>query len=161
MSQQTSYEINGDKGVVGTIADISPRDVETKINEETTAGAMAFGLGVIHGTTDNQVLLPVDANSVVIGFVAYTTGYEMAAGGSEISIAENDPVSVLRDGPIYVIPEDDVTQGANVFVRHTPNTTETVGAVRSDIDTDKAIELTDWEFAESGTGGTLVKIRKR
>ena len=160
MSQQTSYSVNHQRGYAGLLADIAPREIESKRNEETVAGAMQFGLGVKYGTADDTVLLPSSGSDSIIGFVVYTTNFELATGAENIEIEENASLSILRDGSIYVVPEDDVTQGGAVFVRHTVNTNETIGAVRSDADTDKAVEA-DWEFAESGAAGSVVKIRKK
>ncbi len=158
---QIDYNLYHGKGYVGGIADLSPREVETKFNEESQPGFMGFGRGVTYGTSDDSILFPVSAGAGIIGFTILTHNHELSGVGSdEISIAENDVVDVLRDGSIYVQPETAVSQGEQVFVRHTVATTELLGAVRNDLDTDKAVAV-DWEFGESGDADTIVKIRKR
>lgn len=161
MSQQTSYTLYHEKGYAGQIADCQPREVESMINEETVAGDMKFGVGVIQGTDDNQILLPSSGTDTILGFTVLTHNQVLEEGASEVSIKENSGVSLLRDGALYVCVEDAVTRGNNVFVRFAPGSETVIGAVRSDADTATAVEVTDWQFAESGLAGEIVKIRKK
>ena len=159
MSQQTSYTIDHPKGINGQIADCAPRTVDTKLNEESVAGAMQFGVGVARGTADNQVLLPTVADTV-FGFTVYTKGFELVAGSNIVEIAENDDISVMVQGALYVCPEDDVTAGGDVYVRHVAAGAEQLGAVRSDADGTDASVAVGWVFEEDGLAGSIVKIRK-
>ena len=134
MSQQTTYSIYMDKALAGLIGNLTPREISSMRNEEAD-GVVLFGLGVSQGTANDQMLLPASAGDSIIGFTVYNVGHELPRGGAIATINQNDMLNVMRKGNIYVIPEDTVSKGGAVYVRHTANGAATqLGSVRSDGD---------------------------
>jgi hypothetical protein len=67
MSQQTAYEIYMSKPYAGVLADLRPREVDSKLWEDSTDGV--FGIFVTRGTADNQVVLPTADTDQMLGVV--------------------------------------------------------------------------------------------
>lgn len=118
------------------------------------AGAIPFGLGVAQSSTANdQAHLPVASGDTVIG---------ISVIDQSIPIDDNDVhqytagsvLGIMRQGRIWVIPEDNVAIGGSVYIRHTASVNGTqFGAVRSDTDSATAAQLTQATFATTATGG--------
>ena len=61
---QNSYSYKTPKGVAGGLLDLSPYSVDSRINGETTPGALKFGMGVVQGATPGtNVKLPTSAST--------------------------------------------------------------------------------------------------
>lgn len=74
------------------------------------------------------------------------------------SIEKGKNLTLGKEGDFYVYCETAITKGAKLFVRHTTNTTETVGDVRVDADTAKADEVAGIIAGETLTGAGLLKV---
>jgi hypothetical protein len=161
MSQQTAYAIYLDKAFPGVIADIRPREVDSKVWEDSTDGV--FGIFVARGTGDDQVILAAAADAAILGPVIAHQNIELPRGSATVAIEEGDSINVLRDGNIYVATEDACVPGDGVYVRYASGAGGTqLGAVRATAVTDETIDLTaEWEFEETGAAGDVVKIRKK
>lgn len=117
MSQQTSYTTDMGKPFPGVIADIRPREIDSKLWEGTATGS--FGKFVTRGAADNQVLLPSAIGNEMLGvIVAHQGGKTLALGATSIVIEAEDSLNVMREGNIYVATEDACIPGDEVFVRY-------------------------------------------
>jgi hypothetical protein len=160
MSQQTAYERDMDKAFPGLIADLRPREIDSKLWEDSTDGI--FGIFVTRGTNDNQVLLPTSAADQMLGVVVAQQGAKsLALLATSIVIEEKESLNVMREGNIYVTTEDACVPGDQVFVRYASGAGGTqLGASRTDDPGSEAVAV-DWEFEETGAASAVVKIRKR
>lgn len=161
MSGQTDYSLNFDKAYAGVIADLRPLEIDSKIWEDTTDGI--FGIFVVRGTGDSQVLLPTASDDDVIGPVVASQNSELERYAENVAIEEGDSLNVMRTGNIYVTTEDACAPGGGVYVRYASGAGGTqLGAVRATAVTDETIDLSaEWEFEETGAAGDVVKIRKK
>ncbi len=118
------------------------------------AGAIPFGLGVAQSATaDDQAHLPISGSDTVIG---------ISVLDQSIPIDRNDVhqytagsvLGIMKKGRIWVIPEDGVTIGGSVYVRHTASGNGVqFGAIRSDVDGATAAQLTQAVFGSTATAG--------
>ena len=102
MSEQTAVEIYMGKAFAGLIADMRPREIDSKIWEGADG---IFGIFVTRGTGDGQVILPSDVGDQMIGPVIAHQNIELDRGG--VLMKKNDKTyDLLRklDGcqPLYV-----------------------------------------------------------
>ena len=51
MSVQTSYNFATPKGMAGSLFDLAPYSIDSRMNGETAAGTLKFGMGAVQGTT--------------------------------------------------------------------------------------------------------------
>lgn len=101
---QTSYNYTTPKGVAGGLYDLAPYQVESRVNGETKAGALKFGMGVVQGTTPGaDVALPTAAATADKFEGLLLTGFtqEMDSAG-EVTIRPKQTVGVLRYGKAWV-----------------------------------------------------------
>ncbi len=159
MTQQTSYEIYMGKAFAGLIADMRPREVDSKVWEDTTDGV--FGIFVTRGTGDDQVVLPTADTDQMLGVVVAHQNIELDRGTTKIAIEATDSINVMREGNVYVATEDACVPGDQVFVRYASGAGGTqLGACRTDDPGSEAVAV-DWEFDETAGAGEFAKIRKR
>ena len=100
---QNSYSYKTPKGVAGGLLDLSPYSVATRINGETTSGALKFGMGVVQGATPGtNVKLPTSASTADEFEGLLLTGFvqEMDAAG-DVTIKPKQTVGVLRYGKAW------------------------------------------------------------
>lgn len=100
---QTSYRYDTPKGVAGGLLDLSPYQIDSRINGETVAGALKFGMGVVQGAAPGEgVKIPTSTATadkfeglVLTGFVQ-----EMDMAG-DTRIQPKQTVGVLRCGKAW------------------------------------------------------------
>ncbi len=100
---QTSYNYTTPKGVAGGLMDLTPYQVDSRINGETKAGALKFGMGVVQGTTPGtNVKLPTAASTADKFEGLLLTGFvqEMDAEGG-VAVKPKQTVGVLRYGKAW------------------------------------------------------------
>lgn len=100
---QTSYSYTTPKGVAGGLMDLSPYSVDSRINGETTLGALKFGMGVVQGATPGtNVKLPTSASTADKFEGLLLTGFvqEMDAEGG-VAVKPKQTVGVLRYGKAW------------------------------------------------------------
>lgn len=101
--RQTSYSYQTPKGVAGGLFDISPKSIDSRINGETTADALKFGMGAVQGATPGtDVKVPTDTDTadkfeglVLTGFVG-----EMDMAGDQ-KLQPKQTVGILRYGKAW------------------------------------------------------------
>jgi len=116
MSQQTSYTIYPSKAFAGMVSDIAPRDATGMLYEDTKTAR--FGRFVVRGTAEDQCKLPTASTDVYLGPIIASANYELGRGETQVAIVDEDTVSVLRRGGIYVEIDDTVVAGETVCVRY-------------------------------------------
>ncbi len=144
MSQTTGYDFTMARGQVGQLADSRDNSVLSFAAE----GAIAFGIPVMRGTADNQVVIS-DASSFV-GVSLFEHNHENAyqtTGGAEY--LDGEAVSVLSQGSVLVVVDEVVTAGETAYV--------TVSGTFSNSDGAGA-NLLVGEYETSGAIGDLVVL---
>jgi hypothetical protein len=111
MSGQMSYNYTMPKGIAGTLVDISPRAIDSRINAETEAGVMMYGMGAMQGDTPGvNVIVPEDGMVAEQFEGVLMTGLtnEMNMAG-QLSLRPLETVGVLRWGRPWVRVAEGVT----------------------------------------------------
>jgi len=136
MSKQTNYSYQTKKGVAGGIFDIAPYSIDSRINGESAAGTLKYGMGAMHGATPGvDVKVPVTADTAVKFEGLVLNGYlnEMDMDGA-IKIAPLQTVGIMRYGKAWarVSEEAEPTYGAALYLIKTGSeaglfTTESTG----------------------------------
>lgn len=156
MAAQTAYTEEMAIGFPGMLADSGFTDKLSKHNAEASA-EIPFGVVVATGTAEDAAILPVDANSKLLGVVVHSHAY----GPDQIGTTGVKPkqiLSVLNRGRIIVQVEEAVAVGDRAFVRHTSGAGGTQkGAFRKSADTATAVELKGAVYRRAaGAGGLAV-----
>ncbi len=106
---QTSYNYTTPKGVAGGLYDLAPYQVESRVNGETTPGALKFGMGVVQGSAPGTNIARPAAGATADKFEGLVlTGFtqEMDMAG-EVTIRPKQTVGVLRYGKAWArLPKD-------------------------------------------------------
>ncbi len=143
------------KGLAGQIADIGPSDVITRINQ--SGGSVPFGIFVTKGSAEGTAVPPAATDQVTgpagLGVVLRSHTQPQGEG-----YAAGDPMPVMKKGRVWVPVEDAVTAESAAFVRFAVNTTEQLGAFRSDADVDKAVALPGAKFVTNAAAGELALL---
>lgn len=118
--RQTNYSYQTPKGVAGGLYDISPYSVDSRINGETTADALKFGMGAVQGAAPGtDVKVPTDSDTadkfeglVLTGFVQ-----EMERDG-DLKLQPKQTVGILRYGKAWarVVPGATVQYGDPLYL---------------------------------------------
>lgn len=100
MSGQSSYNFNLAYGLAGTLCDLSPFVMDSRVNEESVSGKMQFGMGVVQGSKAGvEVKLPVSTSTLAVfeGIVMNQLTHQLDLEGN-LTLNEKDTVGVLRQG---------------------------------------------------------------
>lgn len=158
---QTTYTINTGQAYAGLITDIS---AVTRIDSfENTSGApIDFGLAVIRDPANEAgALLPTAPGDQFLGITVRELARENIApiGSGQTAYVNGDIMNVLRtNGRIWVLVEDAVTAGGNVFFRTTAPGSEQLGAFRSDADGGDADQVEGAIFDTGAAAGELAVV---
>lgn len=139
-------------GQVGTFATIAPREITDRVAaEEIPYGALV----VLTADDDSTCELP-DATEEVSGDgrrLGVALRDKTAGDGTTepTSYAAGERVSIALAGEVYILTEEAVVAGGDVFVRFADAAT-TLGTFRSDADTADAVALPRATYKQSGTG---------
>ena len=102
MSAQTSYNFLPPIGAAGGLVDLSPKAIDTFINEEAN-GVMGFGLAVVDGTTAGvDVKLPTASTGKFEGVTINNRTTEHALHSSLVNVLNKAAIGVIRYGKVYV-----------------------------------------------------------
>jgi len=155
---QTTYTTTHAAGAEGAVVDAQLANVQSKSAEE----AIPFGRFVTRGTGAEQCKLPTSGLEVAqsIG-VAIRVQDDVANASDVLQYEVNRGVSILDFGVVYMRPEDAVTAGDPVFVRHVAAGAEELGSVRSDTEGTDATAVGGCQFMDDAAAGELVRVRVR
>ena len=146
--------IDGQLYYPGQIVKATPEaSILTGINAEAST-VIPFGFGVVKGTSDDDLILPVDANSVFRGVAVIQNIEKRASYSLDASSRFGCPVdhelAFAIQGVIAVYVDQTVTQGGAVYLRHTANSS-VVGTFRADADTANALLISGAKWGASVT----------
>ncbi|GHU91241.1 hypothetical protein FACS1894202_12330 [Clostridia bacterium] len=97
---QTSYSYTTPKGVAGGLFDLTPYQIDSRLNGETVSGALQFGMGVVQGATPGaNVNKPTNTATADKFEGLVLTGHiqEMNMAG-DFTLQPKQTVGVLRYG---------------------------------------------------------------
>ena len=161
----TNYSdlLDGDRLYEGQIANLELAIIRTGVNADSTNNILTFGRAIAKGTGDKDLILPVDANSILMGITVATDTFEKRSGFSinsdgDLGYPLNWPVSYLVRGIIGVKIQQNVTPASAVYWIHTPQAGQRKGQFRADADTNRAVQITNARFMKSGTAGSVVPL---
>lgn len=151
---QTSYGESFALGFRGQPLGVGPEQIAGKTAEE----AMNFGVAVVQGTEDREVLLPSTGSQRCLG-VTLRSNY-FRDDGAATDVLATEPVNVLEQGEVYVLVEDAVSAGGAAYFRHTANGGNTeLGRFRSDADSSNADLLPNAHFKTSADAGGIAVLK--
>jgi len=104
MAAQLSYSYQTPRGVAGSLFDIAPYAINSRVNGETKPNVLMFGMGAVHGATPGvDVLAPTDADTAdkFEGVVMTSFTNQMNMLG-DIRIFHLQTVGILRYGHAWV-----------------------------------------------------------
>lgn len=154
-------------GRVYTIVTSAPGTGTLVSANSQNAGGTDIELGVVvaEGSADDLAAI-VDAATVDDDFAGIVVRgidalvNDFGEGGGTPNYGPDSAMSVLRRGECWVLVEDAVTKGGDVFVRtQNAGAGDPLGLMRSDADGGDAIAMTNARFSSSTTGRGLAKVR--
>jgi hypothetical protein len=154
---QTSVDTYLSEAFAGMKADTNFDDVLSRKAGED----IDFGLGVVETSTEEESKLPSASGQYFDGVALHTHTKELDSS-DERKYSEKDSMSVLRRGRVWVISEDAVSIGDDVYLRHTTNGSNTPGNFRTDNDSGNAMQVKGckWLTETSSTNElALLEIR--
>ncbi len=155
MSVQTSYPTGFEPAVEGQQANNASQDLTVRSAE----GEIPFGRAVVRGTADRQAKLVSGSSDKFLGVSLRIVGVENPLGGELTKYDDKEPASVLRKGYVWVVTEQAVVPGDDVYYRHTAPGSEKLGQFRKDADTSNATQLANATFETTAEAGKLAVIR--
>lgn len=150
----------------GVLVTASGGTIHTKFNSSNSI--LYFGLGVVSGTKPDEILLPSSASDKFEGVLFFTNTYELRDGhtrdvaSGRIGYPGKREVSVIKPGnfaQVAVYVDSATAINDPVFLRHTGSgSTGLAGCFRKDIDTDKAIAISNARFIKAVTAPAAGKM---
>lgn len=156
---QTSYQVNQDVAFAGLVAESqSPVDI---LSRQNPAVAVPYGVGVVQGTLDADVIVPTATAMITDGrFIGVAVSEQTvvsSASGTAANYPLNSSVPVLRKGRVWVTVEEAVTPVSPVFCRFATGSGTVLGAFRASADTATAVAVPRARYMTSaGIGGLAV-----
>ncbi len=118
-------------------------------SQHAEGGAIGFGVAVSFGTADHQAVLGGAASADLIGVTVRTQAVENNAAGESL-YREDQAMSVMEKGRMFVTVSDGATRGAPVYV--VPATGELVSTATDNV------ALTGARFLRSCAAGEVSEI---
>ena len=148
---------------------VYPERAEVRTGINSDAVILPFGRAVALGAdgdgdgTRLPGLLPVDANSVLIGVLVQSNMFEKLPNFSidadgNMGYPLSYEFSYCVDGVIGVYTTVAVTPDDPVFWIHTPTATERKGQFRNDANTNRAVQVANARFLKSAAADTVVPL---
>lgn len=112
MSAQTTYGFATQRGISGGLFDISPYAINTRLNEEAD-GALAFGMGVVKGTSAGLQVKKPGATSTIDDFEGITmNGFstQQSIAGA-VTLQNNAGIGVLEFGKAWALYAEKAVPG--------------------------------------------------
>jgi hypothetical protein len=162
---QTSYSLYPATGRPGQLADLSNRNIISRVSDVDAP----FGCVVSVGSDQASCKLPTAstdlAASAQLGVVMAQQALQSNATGVARVLAGND-TAIVHKGKVYVVAEQDMATSDPVFVRFATsvNTPALVqkGAIRKDADINATVAtaaaLTSARVLTGGTAGSIIVV---
>ena len=121
MSRQLSYNYQTPKGTAGSLYDISPYAIDSRVNGGSKAEAMMFGMGAVRGDTPGtNVVVPKAADTADKFEGVILTGYtNMMNMDGDVKIEPLQTVGLLRWGRAWVRVDpdaEDIAYGDKLYL---------------------------------------------
>jgi hypothetical protein len=156
---QTSYLYQPPAAFPGMIADSGPHDAVTAANSEPTL-EMPFGCWAMAGAADNKALLPASSGAKIIGCLIHSHEYAQTVELGTVGIKRYIPGAFMRDGRIWVLTEEAVNKGDQVYARYAAGSGGSqLGASRKSADTSTAVAVPGCYYHTSTTGAGLAVVQ--
>lgn len=145
---QLAYSQEPERAFAGLLAG-GPTDIVTRSLE--LAAGIPFGIALEPGTVRAVEVAPTTLTGFVfVGVAVHQHPRENLAQLTDLGISDNEDVSVLRKGRIWVPSESTIVPYTSaVFARHTVNAgADQLGSFRLDADTARADDLSavaEWQ----------------
>ena len=107
---QLSYNYQTPKGIAGGLLDISPKEINSRINGETKSDTMKFGMGAVQGDipgTDVKIPTAADTADKFEGLILTGHINQMNMSG-EVKVYPKQTVGILRYGNAWARVAKDI-----------------------------------------------------
>lgn len=156
---QTSYAYQPNIGFPGMKADSGPYDAVTAANSEVTL-EMPFGVWGMRGAADNKALLPASSGAQIIGCLMHDMEYAVPTELGVLGLKRYIPGAWMTRGRIYVLTEQAVNKGDQVFARYAASGNGTqLGASRKDADSASAVAIPGCYYHTSTTAAGIAVVQ--
>ena len=158
---QTAYSVDPDLGFRGLLGD--PNDDAFALALANGSGA-AVGFGIMvrrdASNLEDQFDIFSATGQTPVGILVHTHAQQDSSLTGVNGVASLETASILRRGRIWVVVEEAITVGDDVYFRHTSGTGTEIGAFRNDVDGASCDQITDaqWLRGSSGAGVALLEI---
>lgn len=140
----------------GISASVTGARVITVVGQDITP--VVTDIVVASGASQTTGSAALSDNEYFVGIALHTQNIEQSPSGSAY-YKEGDAVNVLTQGRAYVLTEQDVKAGDDVYVRIIDDgTSKKRGQFRKDSDSNKAIQVTRARFIRGATAGGVAVI---
>ena len=151
------YDPNPAAGLAGLLYDLNPRTVDSFIAEE----ALPFGLMVDAGTDAETQAALCDGSTTAataIGVTVRTHALQDRTQAGELAYSAEEMANVIRKGRVWVVTEEQVDVGDDVYFRIAAGTGSVLGAFRNDADTASCLQLTNAKWIKGGNGLAVLEL---
>jgi hypothetical protein len=168
---QTSYAINPNAAFEGMLADLGVKNMASGVNPNV---AIFIGKFCVRDTNDGEIKHPaaitdLQDKKLFVGVAAHHHALESQSDGLAANYPVNSLCNVLRQGQIWVVPEEAVTPDSKVYVRYATGIIDSTktqkGSFRASPDgtaqvatlTPTAVDATEYQVGIFDKNGALVK----
>ena len=120
MNMRLDYSYQARLGVPGTLYDISPHAIDSRLNDESTIDAMQFGIGVFQGDSPGKTVRKPIAGDALATFEGISMGSQTTSMDmqGERYIRPQQTIGVLRWGRAWVriVPGRIIQYGDPLFL---------------------------------------------
>lgn len=154
---QTTYNTDFGEAFQGLLDYAAPGGVLSRANGE--GSEIPFGIMLTTGTDPyKEAELPDAAGDDALGVVVHRHHTNTDATGDD-AVEDNEDMDVLSRGRVWVLVEEQVDPGDDVYFRHTANGGNTqLGAFRQDADTANATQVTGARWIKGGSSIALLEL---
>jgi hypothetical protein len=158
---QTAYAVDPALAFRGMLAD--PNDDKFAIPMANgAAAAQGFGIMVRRDASnlEDQFDIFSATGQTPLGVLVHTQAQQDPSLAGVGGVALLEMASVLRRGRIWVVVEEAIAVGDDVYFRHTTGTGTEIGAFRNDADTASCDQITnaEWLQGSAAAGVALLEI---
>lgn len=103
MSVQTSYNYATPRGVAGSLFDLAPYSIDSRLNGEPAVGALKFGMGAVQGATPgSDVKIPATGATAATFEGVVLNGFNTQQNmDGVVEILPSQTVGILRYGKAW------------------------------------------------------------
>ncbi|TPV96248.1 MAG: hypothetical protein B7733_05930 [Myxococcales bacterium FL481] len=146
---------------VGFAGQLVSRPEHSVIASRYCATELGFGEGVLREATDAQTVELPSGTFAAGLFEGVVLKHAQHNSATTKDVDEDEFFSCLREGQCWVIVEDAVSRGDQLFLRHTANGGNDPGGFRSDADTNRAVQVPVHVMQDAAAGAPcLVEVRR-